>query len=237
MFFFLLFEVVVNLTRSTIAVDPWDSKVKEQDISLTKKFCITISIQKISSIHKFIIKIQQFLGYHELKKWSSSSKIIESTFSFPEFTPAWKKSLYSICSFLSSVTRPATSIFDYAHPKKFSSAFNFCDYVSTCTKSVYFICSFFRYSPITRLATPIFDHAHPKNFQSPTNLCEIVPACKKSVNHISSFLRYSQFYSPETRLATLIFDHAPPKTFQEPSQASKIEPLWEYGSSNLKMFL
>ena len=128
---------MVNLTRSTIAVDPRDSKVKEQDISLTKKFCITISIQKISSIHKFIIKIQQFLGYHELKKWSSSSKIIESTFSFPEFAPAWKKSLYSICSFLSSVTRPATSIFDYAHPKKFSSAFNFCDYVSACTKSVF----------------------------------------------------------------------------------------------------
>ena len=110
---------MVNLTRSTIAVDPQDSKVKEQDISLTKKFCITISIQKISSIHKFIIKIQQFLGYHELKKWSSSSKIIKSTFSFPEFAPAWKKSLYSICSFLSSVTRPATSILTMPTKKNF----------------------------------------------------------------------------------------------------------------------
>ena len=38
-------------TNSTTAVDPWHLKVKEQDISLTKYYCITINIQKISSIH------------------------------------------------------------------------------------------------------------------------------------------------------------------------------------------
>ena len=42
-------------------------KVKEKDLSLTKHYCITISIQKISSINKFIIDKQQTLGSHELK--------------------------------------------------------------------------------------------------------------------------------------------------------------------------
>ena len=42
----------------------WDLKVKdiEYDVGLTKNYCITVSIQKISSIHKFI---QQILGSHE----------------------------------------------------------------------------------------------------------------------------------------------------------------------------
>ena len=40
-------------TRSTTAVDPQHLKVKE-DISLAKDYCITISIQKISSIHKMV---------------------------------------------------------------------------------------------------------------------------------------------------------------------------------------
>ena len=35
------------------AVDPQHLKVKE-DISLAKDYCITISIQKISSIHKMV---------------------------------------------------------------------------------------------------------------------------------------------------------------------------------------
>ena len=38
----------------TTAVDPRHLKVKE-DISLTKNYCITISIQKITFIHKFIL--------------------------------------------------------------------------------------------------------------------------------------------------------------------------------------
>ena len=52
---------------STAAVD-WDIKVKdiEYNAGLTKNYCITVSIQKISSIHKLILKIQQILGSHEL---------------------------------------------------------------------------------------------------------------------------------------------------------------------------
>ena len=53
-------------TRSTTAGDPRHLKVKKQHISLTKNYCITISIKIISSIHIFIFKIQ-VLGSHELK--------------------------------------------------------------------------------------------------------------------------------------------------------------------------
>ena len=67
------------------------------DISLTKNYCITISIHKISSVHIFILKIQQILGFHDLK--GQVHWITESTFSFPEFVPRCKKSVYAICSF------------------------------------------------------------------------------------------------------------------------------------------
>ena len=56
----------MSLTSST-AVD-WHLKVKdiEYDVGLTKNYCITVSMQKISSIHKVIFKIQQILGSHQL---------------------------------------------------------------------------------------------------------------------------------------------------------------------------
>ena len=43
----------------------WHLKVKdiEYNVGLTKSYCITVSMQKISSIHKLI---QQILGSHEL---------------------------------------------------------------------------------------------------------------------------------------------------------------------------
>ena len=49
---------------STIAVD-WHLKAKNKkcNVGLIKNYCITVSMQKISSIHKLI---QQILGYHEL---------------------------------------------------------------------------------------------------------------------------------------------------------------------------
>ena len=55
----------------------------------------------------------------------SQPKIIEKTFSFPEFAPACKKSFHSIYSFLrysqfqSPMTRLATSIFNHADQKIF----------------------------------------------------------------------------------------------------------------------
>ena len=60
-------HVIAEKTRNTTAVDPRHLKVKEYDISLTINYCTTSSIQKISSIHTFILKIQHILGSHELK--------------------------------------------------------------------------------------------------------------------------------------------------------------------------
>ena len=63
------------------------------------------------------------------------SKIIESTFSFPEVVTAPKKSVYSLCSFLrysqfsSPVTRLATTTFYHAQPRNFQSPFNLHEFV------------------------------------------------------------------------------------------------------------
>ena len=55
-----------DLTRTT-AID-WHLKVKyiEYNIGLTKNYCITVSTQKINSIHTLILKIQQILKSHDL---------------------------------------------------------------------------------------------------------------------------------------------------------------------------
>ena len=47
---------------SKTAVD-WHLKVKntESDVGLTKNYCTTVSLQKIISIHKFILQIHQIL--------------------------------------------------------------------------------------------------------------------------------------------------------------------------------
>ena len=58
-------------------------KDKDQDISLTKNYCIIIIIQKNSSIHNFILKVQDIFGPHELK-YQAHLKINEETFNFPE---------------------------------------------------------------------------------------------------------------------------------------------------------
>ena len=62
-----LFHRILSATArgliSTTAVE-WHLKVKDTDydVSLTKIFCITVSMRKISSIHTLILKIQQILG-------------------------------------------------------------------------------------------------------------------------------------------------------------------------------
>ena len=58
---------IENKTRSTTAVDPQHLKVKQQGISLPRNYSIIVSIQIITSIHTFILKIQQILESHELK--------------------------------------------------------------------------------------------------------------------------------------------------------------------------
>ena len=110
----------------------------------------------ISLIHTFILKKQQISGSHNYKANAifekAHSKMIKSTFKFPEFVLPCKTSVYSICSvlrcsqFYSPMTGLATPILDHAHPINFWSAFNFCESLSTCKNSVYCIYLFFKYS-------------------------------------------------------------------------------------------
>ena len=66
-----LFHTTLSATtRGTVSTNAahWHLKVKDKEynVGLTKNHCITVSMQKISSIHKFIRKIQQTLGSQEL---------------------------------------------------------------------------------------------------------------------------------------------------------------------------
>ena len=67
-----LFQRIIPATpmglTSKTAVN-WHLKVKdiEYNVGLTKSYCITVSMQKISSIHKLI---QQILGSHELNDYT-----------------------------------------------------------------------------------------------------------------------------------------------------------------------
>ena len=63
----LVLNPFMVLTKSGTVVDPQHLEVKEEDISLTKNYCITINVKIISSIHAFILKIQQILESRELK--------------------------------------------------------------------------------------------------------------------------------------------------------------------------
>ena len=100
--FHRIFPANARSLKSTTAVD-WHLKVKDKkwDVGLTKNYCITVSMQKISSIHKLV---RQILGSHELITMpifdQTQPKIIEITFSFPEFASVCKKSVHSINSFL-----------------------------------------------------------------------------------------------------------------------------------------
>ena len=66
----------MSLTSKT--AKNWHLKVKDiqYNVGLTKNYCITVSIEKISLIHN---------------SFNIHPKIIEITFSFPEFAPACKK--------------------------------------------------------------------------------------------------------------------------------------------------
>ena len=63
------FPVTTGCSTSATAVD-LHLKVKnikyDVDVSLTRNYCIAVSMQKISLIHKLILNMQQILGFHEL---------------------------------------------------------------------------------------------------------------------------------------------------------------------------
>ena len=75
-------------------------------------------------------------------------KIIEITFSFPEFAPACKISVHSIHSFLrysqsqSPITRLATPIFEHAQPKFFDQLLIYANlYSHAKNQAILLICS------------------------------------------------------------------------------------------------
>ena len=86
---------------SATATD-WYLKAKDiwYYVGLTKNYGNTVSMKKISLIHKLIFKIQQILRSNELNLTIPNPKIIEITFCFPKCAPASKKSVRSIYSFL-----------------------------------------------------------------------------------------------------------------------------------------
>ena len=123
-----------------------------------------------------MIEVQQILVSHELKSdshfWPRSPKNSWINFWLSWIPSSMKKWLYSLCSFLSPVTRLAILIFDHAHPKYFWSAFNFwwssinmqkiSLYISSCHSSD--TVNFRVPSPnwpnpfLTRLTPKIFNH-------------------------------------------------------------------------------
>ena len=54
--------------KTSTAARDWHLKVKdtESDASITKYYCITVNMLKISSVHKLTLKVQQILEFHEL---------------------------------------------------------------------------------------------------------------------------------------------------------------------------
>ena len=73
--------------------------------SLIKNYYITISLQKNSSVHKFILDGQQILESHDLNNHAYQKKMIQVTFSFPK--------LVSVCKnqYILSVRSSDTAIF------------------------------------------------------------------------------------------------------------------------------
>ena len=157
---------------STTAVD-WHLKVKNKkcDVGLTENYCITVSIQKISSIHKFI---QQILGSHELTDhthfWPDPPKNHCNNFLL-----SW----ICICTTMQKISSfhrfviEIQPIFEsrdqtghnhcWPHPSKnFWSTFNLCEFVSTCKISRCFIDLLWRYgwlkNPAIWLAEKILAH-------------------------------------------------------------------------------
>ena len=141
----------------------WHLKVKdiEYNIGLTKNYCITVSMQKISWIHRLI---QQILGSHELNDhaqfWPGPPKNHWNNFLLSWICTTMHKIHSHIRSFHQFILEiqpilesECTPISDHIHPKIFWSTFNLCKFVSTCKKPGYFIDLFWRYGWLKNLAT------------------------------------------------------------------------------------
>ena len=141
----------VRSLTCTTTVD-WNLKVKyiECNVSLTKH-CITVSIQKLSSIPKLTLMILQILGSHELNDHvifdHAHPKIVEITFTFLNLHQHAKNQFtQSTISWDNVSFRVPWS--DWHHSfftlstKKKSSTLSSCEFGSTRKKSgCFIICS------------------------------------------------------------------------------------------------
>ena len=95
----LFHRILPAIARGLTLTTPIDCHLKVKDkksnIGLIKIYCITVSMQKISPIHKLI---QQILGSHELNDHAHFRP--GPTFTFLKFAPTCQKSVHCINSFL-----------------------------------------------------------------------------------------------------------------------------------------
>ena len=135
-------------------------------------------------------------------------KIIESTFSLPEFVPACKKIFLKYSQFYSPVTRLAIQIFDHAHLKNFQPPFILCRFLQLPKNQL--IPSVHSWDKATILESQNqIGHTHfwlgpTKKFWSTFNFCEFVSRYKKWGSLIDLFWRNCWFENPGTWLAASI---------------------------------
>lgn len=105
---------VINISTTRVGLNHLKVEDREYDISLIKKICLTISLQKISSIHK--------RPHPPKNHWSN--------FSFPEFARACKQTslLHQLILDIQSILE-SKPIFGHSQAKNFRSTFNFHKFV------------------------------------------------------------------------------------------------------------
>ena len=131
----------VCLVRQQIGIQK--SKTQSMMFGLTKNYCITVSMQKISSIHKLI---QQILDSHEQMAMPifghAHPKIIEITFTIPKFAPACRK-ISSFHQFILQMQSILESCNQTGHtPKKFDQPLIYVNlYQHAKNQAISLICS------------------------------------------------------------------------------------------------
>ena len=146
----ILFHGILPATSRGLAsktVINWHLKVKdiEYNVGLTKNYCITVSMQKISSIHKLI---QQILGSHELNDythfWPGPPKNHWNNFLLSWICTTMQK-ISSFHQFILEIQPVLKSCDQTGHTCFWPRLSKLCKFVSTCKKSGYSIDLFWRY--------------------------------------------------------------------------------------------
>ena len=185
-------------TGGPTSTTPIDRHLKVNDIEygvgLTKNHCITVSVQKISSIHNVILKIQQILGSHELNGHTHflttpTQKSLNQLLAFLNLQQHAKNrfipSIHSWDTVNFRALRP-----DWPHPflsmptqELFSSTFNLCEFFSSCKKSGYFGDFFWRYGWLKILQSDCLRTYWP--ISQERKFPQIWDLCKNTANNIN----------------------------------------------------